>query len=209
MSTRTSAADINYLSVANGIWGLNEGSYYAQTLDAQPSPLNLMPADPQSYSAILKVCDGAHDLTLPASGQGYIDIAQGMENAVDLNNACENITISAYFGWGKGTGDQVITLKGGCKNVKLQGVIYSTGREADIVIDAWSDQSSALVTGTDLSCLTRFDTQPIEIILGRFGSKIDHYPYAYKVLFWKSLGYRIYWLAKWAALKLGLFGGGK
>lgn len=208
---RTSAADINRLSCSNGIWGLDEGSDHAQTLPAQPDlhDAALCPANPQSYAAILKICDGTRDLTLPAVGQGFVQIAQGMENSVDLNNGAANITIHGEFGWGGGSGDQVITIKGGCQNIMLWGILYSKGNEADITLDAWSDQSSALVSGINLSGLTRVDGQPITIILGRFGSNVAAYPASYRVLFWKSLAYRVYWLAKAAAVKLHLIKGAK
>lgn len=204
---RTSAADVNLLSVSNNIWGTNEGSTAAITLPSQPSPLQdaLDTITPQSYSSILKIADGTHDLDLPETG--YLDIAQGAENVVDFNNQVTNVTLHAHFGVGGGQGDQIVTVKGGCSNIKLNGFIYSTGRNADVVLDAWSDQSSALVSGIDLSGLARVDGQPVTIILGRFGSKIDHYPVSYRVLWWKSLCYKVYYLAKAAAVKLHLIKG--
>lgn len=209
---RTSSADFNYLSCSNGIWGLNEGStdpaYPEQNLPAQPVPLDLTPSDPQLYAAILKICDGTTNLDLSAGTlartQGSLQIAQGHENSLDINNRVSGLTIFAEFGWGGGDGDQVITVKGGSHDNKIMGVIYSTGTNADYVQDAWSDQCSDLVSDMDLSGLTRADNQPVSIILGRFGSKVYHYPLSYHVLFWKSLGYKLYYVGKQAAVKLGL-----
>ena len=205
--SRTSKADYNRLSCSNNIWGLNFASPQAETLAHMPEPLELTPDNASDYDTLLKICDNSHDIWL--GQRELIQIAQGRENAVDLNNRAHNITLSAAFGVGGGRGDNVITIKGGCSQIRLSGIIYSTGNNADVVTDAWSDQSSDLVSGVLLSGLVRADGKPVTIILGRFGSKIDGYPISYKVLFWKSLGYRLYWLGKWAAVKLGLMGGKK
>lgn len=199
---RTSAADVNRLSCSNNIWGYDEGSDHAQTLDHIPEPLDLLPPNPQAFSAILKICDNSHDIWL--GQRGLIQIAQGKENSVDFNNRVANCTIAAEFGFGGGVGDQVITVKGGCHDCRFSGVIHSTGRNGDVVIDAWSDQCHDLCSNIDLSGLTRADNQPVCVILGRFGSKAN-LPRGAKVLFWKSLGYKLYWLGKLAAVKMGLF----
>ncbi len=206
MSTlRTSAADINYLSVSNGVWGLCEGSPYPTSLGGEPdwATFSLCPEQPRAFASILKICDTTHGLRLPAPGTGLIRIAQAMENTADFNNGVLDVQLYAQFGWGGGFGDNVITIKGGCRDIKLWGVIYSHGREADVTIDAWSDQSDALCSGIDLSGLVRADGQPVTIILGRFGSKVAAYPASYQVLFWKSLGYKVYHIAKSAVVKLG------
>ncbi len=204
--TRTSAADINRLSCSANVWGWDEGSDYATA--AEPPPvdgLSLRLADLSvQYSSYLKVCDGSSWVTLSKAV-----IEQGSENAVDFNAGASHCAIQAEFGSTGRVGDQVITIKGGCSHIAIAGTIYSKGREADVVLDAYSDQSAELVSGIDLSGLVRADGQPVTIILGRFGSKVDFYPASYKVIFWKSLGYRVYWLCKRAAVKLGLFGGGK
>ncbi len=208
MSTRTSAADLNLLSCSANVWGLNEGGPNALTLSGQPVPLDdaLVTPDPQAYSSILKVCDGSHDLRLSSPNNGVLQIQQGRENALDINNRVERVQVYAEFGFGGGSGDNVLTVKGGSRDIKLWGPIYSRGLNADYVQDAWSDQCADLCSGIDLSGLTRADGQPVTIVLGRFGSKVDRYPASYRVLFWKSLGYRLYWLGKRAAVALHLLG---
>ncbi len=204
MSTRTSRADVNRLSFSNGIWGLDEGSDHAQTLGSDwihPTQVNdyLNVLDPTAYSSLLKLCD--HSVGPDYSGTPLV-IPQGCENAVDMNNAAHAIRVKADYGKPGQEGDQVITVKGGCSGIWLMGTIYSRGRNADYVQDAWSDQSSQLCTDIDLSGLSRADGKPVSMILGRFGSKVAKYPASYRVLFWKSLGYRLYWVAKLAYVKV-------
>ncbi len=209
MTPRTSAAEVNRLSCSNGVWGLDEGSDHAQILGSDwihPNQINdyLNVADRAAYSSLLKLCD--HSVGPDYSGTPLI-IPQGRENAVDMNNVAWAIRIKAEFGRPGQEGDQVITVKGGCSGIWLMGTIYSRGRNADYVQDAWSDQSAALCSEIDLSGLVRADGQPVTIILGRFGSKVAAYPASYRVLFWKSLGYSLYHVGKSAAVKLGLIKG--
>jgi hypothetical protein len=205
--SRTSKADRNFFSISNGSYQWYAGTDSPEPADGPPDPLHFLPEDPQSWDAVLKICDETHDVWW--GQRELVKIAQGRENAFDLNAKAHSITLAAEFGVGGGRGDNVVTIKGGCSQIRLSGIIYSTGNNADVVTDAWSDQSSDLVSGVLLSGLIRGDGKPVTIILGRFGSKIDGYPISYKVLFWKSLGYRLYWLGKWAAVKLGLMGGRK
>ncbi len=203
MGLRTSRADANFFSISNGIYQWYAGTPDARAAAVLPYPLVFGP-DSKTYrwASYLKICDGTNGLRL-----GGVVITQGDENTADFNNEVSDTSLSGEFGFGGGRGQQVFTLKGGCRNIRLWGIIYSKGDNADVVIDAWSDQSDKLCGGTDLSGLIRADGQPITIILGRFGSKVDAYPASYRVLFWKSLGYRFYWLGKWAAVKLGLIKG--
>jgi hypothetical protein len=200
MST-TSKHDANWFSVSNNTFQFFAGTDKVAQAEGIPNPPIFGSDAPGAWDTYLKICDGTHDLKI--SG---ICAKQGMEGTVDFNNGAHHVALAGDFGWGGGSGDQVVTLKGGCHDISLAGVIYSRGNEADIVIDAWSDQSRELCYNIDLSNLTRADGQPITIILGRFGSTVAHYPPSHKVLWWKSIGYRAYWLAKRAAVALHLLG---
>lgn len=191
---RTSAADINLLSCSANVWGLNEGSDHAQTLDKQPDPVSLMPEVPSAYSSLLKICDGTHDIILPAPGTGYLDIAQGMENSVDFNNRVSNVTVAAHFGQGGGTGDQVLTVKGGCHDCRFTGFIHSEGHNAMVVVGNWSDQCFDESYNLDFTHLVRADDEPITFILSRCHD--IQLPPGAVVLKWKSLGYSAYWWFK-------------
>ena len=208
--SRTSKADANWFSISANTFQYFAGTDHPEPADGPPSPLSFTPENPQDWDSCLKISNGTHDIWW---GQREpVLIAQGRENALDINSMSHSITIAAVFGWGAAPGcrgDNVITIKGGSNDIRLSGYIRSTGNEADVTLDAWSDQSSELVSGVNLSGLVREDGRPITIILGRFGSKVDSYPARYKVLFWKSLGYKCYWPAKWVAVKLGLMGGKK
>lgn len=205
---RTSKADSNLFSVSANTFQWFAGTPDVKQADGIPNPTVFTPkaAEAPSYiwATMLKVCDGTHSVVL-----NDLHVAQGDENALDCNNGVADCQLVGAWGEGGGTGQQVITVKGGCRNLRIWGIIYSKGLNADYVQDAWADQSQELCSRIDLSALSRADGQPVTIILGRFGSSIEHYPASYRVLFWKSLGYKLYWLGKRAAVKLGLIKGVK
>lgn len=204
MSTRTSKADLNYLSCSNGIWGLNEGSDAAQNLPSEPdwSTFSLTPANARDYASLLKICDNSRDLSIPKPSTGLLAIAQGQENAVDVNNRVANLNLVARFGAGGGEGDNVITVKGGSHDLRFWGVIHSSGREAEVTVGAWSDQCHDQSYNLDFSGLVHEDGQPVTFILSRCHDV--KLPPGARVLRWKSLCYSAYWWLKLAAVKVGL-----
>ncbi len=199
MSTPTSKHDANLFSISANQLQWYAGTPNATPADAIPNPPIFGTDAPGSWDTYLKICDGTHDLQLAG-----IYVKQGNENAVDLNNGAHHCAFAGDLGWGGGSGDNVITIKGGCHDITFGGVIYSRGNEADVTLDAWSDQSHDLCSNIDLSNLTRADGQPLTIILGRFGSKVAHWPPSYRVLWWKSWCYRAYHMVKRAAVALHL-----
>ncbi len=201
--TRTSAADINRLSCSANVWGWDEGSDHATAAEPPPAiGLNLRPTGPTHYSSYLKLCDGTTCVHITGAV-----IEQGLENAMDLNARASDILVMAEFGSTGMTGDQVITVKGGCSKITVAGTIYSKGRNADVVIGAWSDQCLDQSFDLDFSALKRADGQPVTFILARCHDV--KLPDGADVLMLKSWGYSAYWWLKRAAVKLGLFGGGK
>jgi hypothetical protein len=200
MSTRTSKADKNFFSLdaQNAVWfaGTDEWCY-----ETGPIPTELMPENPQDWDAILKTSNRS-DTYLKE-----LRIAQGRENALDQNNRTRDCSFQGDFGVGSGplrqpNPDQVITTKGGSHDIVYSGTIWSKGRNADVVVGAWSDQSHDISTDLDYSGLSRVDGQPVTFILSRC-ARVKLPPNA-KVLRLKSLGYSIYWWAKFAAVKLHL-----
>lgn len=203
--SRTSKADKNLFSVSANTYQWFSGTDHPEPAAGPPDDFVFTSDDPQVWDSCLKIANGTHDIWW--GQRDLVRIGQGQENALDINSSSSNIAIAAEFGWGGGRGDNVITIKGGARDIRLSGPIFSTGNEADVTLDAWSDQSSKLVSGVNLAGLFRADGKPVTIILGRFGSKVNSHPASYKVLRWKSLGYSAYWLAKWVAVKLGLIKG--
>ena len=199
---RTSRADHNFISCSEGIW-----QKYAGTDVAEPcAPLQshggrVDTATPGDWDAMLKV---SHTTGLTLTG---LEVAQGRENSLDLNNRCSDISLEGDWGWGDsgvGTGDQVITVKGGCQRIAISGAVFSRGKNAAVVIGAWSDQSHDCSTDLDFTGLrSAHADQPLTFILAR--CKRVKLPEGAKVLRWKSLGYSCYWWAKWCAVKVGLF----
>lgn len=204
---RTSKADANYYSISANTYQWFAGTPQAKSDDAPIKQLILDPEKPQDWDAILKVSDGTEQLYLPPAGTGLCQIAQGRENSVDVNNRVRDVSFNGEFGWGGGEGDQVITVKGGSHDLKFWGIIYSVGRNADVVLGAWSDQCHDQSYNLDFSDLIRADDHPITFVLSRcHGVKL---PPGAKVLWWKSLCYSAYWWAKLVAVKLGLMKGVK
>lgn len=200
--TRTSRADKNYYSISAGTYQL-----YAGTPEAQPAAapdeygFTLMPENPFAWDAIFKTCDGS-------SGYNLVDlcIAQGRENAQDCNNFLHHSSFAGTFGAGGGTGQQVITVKGGCFNITFSGWVASDGEHATVTVGAWSDQCHDRSHNLDFSGLIRADGRPLTFILARCDRSTIKLPPGAKVLFWKSVGYEVYWHLKRAAVALGFFG---
>ncbi len=205
--TRTSKADANYYSISANTYQWFAGTPQVKQDDAPIKQLILAPEKPQDWDAILKISDSTHDLYLPPAGTGLCQVAQGRENAVDVNNRVQNVVVNGEFGWGGGEGDQVITVKGGSHDLRFWGIIYSAGRNADVVVGAWSDQSHDQSYALDFSGLVHVDDKPLTFILSRCHDV--KLPPGAKVLRLKSWGYSIYWWAKFAAVKLGLIKGVK
>jgi hypothetical protein len=197
MSTRTSHADANYFSVSANTYQWFAGTPEARSDTQPPSDLTFRPDQPANWDAVLKICDETNGLRWYT-----VRAAQGRENALDLNNRVTDCLIKGEWGLDAASGDQVITVKGGCRGIRLWGEVYSTGRNADIVVGAWSDQCHDVSTDLDFSQLGRPDGRPLTVILARCkGVKL---PPGARVLRLKSLGYSAYWWLKLAAVKLGV-----
>ena len=181
---RTSKRDINYFSIAEN---LPDRAYSI--------PLLLTPYNSESYDSIFKLSKGTKLLTY--SG---VVISQGRENVLDCNGGISNIQIEGKFGEVGQTGDQVITAKGGCEDLIFRGEIRSRGKFCDVFLGSWSDENYGVTRKIDLSSLYRAN-EKISIVVGR--AEIPKYDKKYaKILFWKSLGAKIYWWAKFAYVKL-------
>lgn len=197
---RTSRADVNYLSISANIGEWYSGS--PTPLPAiEPYPSELTPLHPLDFDATLKICDDTKKITLTGMA-----IAQGRENAVDFNNGVIDCAVVGYLGTPTLKGDQVITVKGGCKLIHVGGTVCSAKpRNAIVVVGAWSDQSFDPSAELDFTGLSMDDGSPVTFIFGRvnhplraaLGRPRDIYlPEGAKVLLWKSLGYQIAWWAK-------------
>ena len=211
MSTRTSKADYNYYSLTPEGATLFAGSDHATPTELPPEHgACFLPPSPEEYDAIFKTSriDGVK-LT------GML-VSQGRENALDANDNCRNSSFEGEFGLdgsGRIGGDQIITTKGGCHDIRYAGTLWSKGRRADVVIGQWSDQSQETTHHIDYSGLSHADGAPVTFILSRVNSPVmaalGHpkdikLPKNAKVLFWASIGDQIYWWAKFAAVKLHL-----
>jgi hypothetical protein len=87
-------------------------------------------------------------------------VFSGSEDAVDVNNGCSGIRIAAdrYVLGGR----MGITIKGGSTDVTVEGWLEGHGRECDVDIGNWSDQSHEPVRGVKLG-LRKWDGSPVRV----------------------------------------------
>jgi len=208
---RTAKQDHNFLSLNydSVVWfaGTDREVEHNESI-----PLSLLPDDPKNWDAILK-CSNRHNTHLRG-----LNVAQGMENALDINNRSSHCSFEGDWGVTGVKGDQVITVKGGSNNISVMGNISSRGNRADLVTGLWSDQSFETSHHIDYSHLYHTNGRPLTFIFCRVNSPIMaalgrprdiQLPPGAKVLFWKSIGSQIHWWCKFAAVKLGIIKGRK
>lgn len=209
--------DVNYLSLNRDtiVWDAGSPQERPHT-DDLPYVLLLLPEDPKKYESILKF-----------SGRRYFDlprlcVAQGKENAIDINAESSQLRLTGDFGIHGNSGEQVITVKGGSHDCVFRGEIWSRGTRADVAVGLWSDQSQGVSYNLDFSGLSpspgsMLGNQKITFILCRvrqpwrawFGlaPKDILLPQDAQVLKLKSLGAQLHWWGKLAAVRLGLIKG--
>ncbi len=190
MLIQTSRRDNNYFSLSNNITNLTGIAEVPW-----PDPLVFEPVDFQNYDAILKICDHSSHINL-----SDLKVAQGKEAAVDINNKVSDVSLQGEFGTIGTTGNQVITVKGGSHDIKISGIINSRGTVNEVTMGRWADQSYDITYNVDLSELRRTDGDKIRVIIGR-ATKPNLGPNC-RILFWLSLGEKIYWWAKFILVKL-------
>lgn len=117
-------SDKNYLSFANEP---NLGTRVLNTLVPDPS---FAP-----WSDTLKFSDAHNGTVILSKIQG------GLEDCMDANNGSSGLIVHADE-WHSG-GSQVITIKGGCEDFEISGLIATKGKVVDVDIDNYSDQSHA------------------------------------------------------------------
>ena len=66
-------------------------------------------------------------------------IQGGIEDCMDANNGSRHLKVRADD-WRSG-GSQVITIKGGCEDIEVSGLITTKGRVVDVDLDNYSDQN--------------------------------------------------------------------
>ena len=107
-----------------------------------------------SWSDTVKITSGCADFKLTADA-----IYGGKEDCVDINNRCVGIEVVANF---HPQGKYVATIKGGVRGVLLKGILNGHGKEVDIDLGNWSDQSSQKTQGVKLD-LVAYDQSPVTV----------------------------------------------
>lgn len=110
--------------------------------------------DAATYSDTLKFSN-THDVTATVHGE----LAGGKEDCVDMNRA-HDCTVFAERWHPRGL--FLATIKGGTTDYYLSGEVVAHGKEVDVDLGNWSDQSSAK-TGAGMLDLRSHDGSPIVI----------------------------------------------
>ena len=121
-------------------------------------------------------------------------IIGGTENAIDMNRECRWITVRDTTLVG---GDHcAVVIKGGCEFVTLQGVLIRPGGGAyEIELGGWSDQSRKKTRQVHLLHVMRTDGKPVRVVVGN-AEKPSVVGWNVKILFWRSLGLKLFVWAK-------------
>lgn len=141
----TTMADKNYSSHMGEV-GSGEGGLPKDIGPLEP------PADYAPWQDTLKFSD-AHN------GDLYSAVIQGgLEDCCDMNNGSSNLRLHCPDL--RSGGSQVFTIKGGCSDIWVSGIITVPGKVTDVDIDNYSDQSHAASKNISLN-LTRADGKPV------------------------------------------------
>lgn len=174
---------VNWLSISSGIAGLLEGTANPTSC---PLPINGAVIQPtQAVDAVLKICDTTNGLTLTG-----LQVYQGGEDSVNCQNQAHDIHLAGDFALGTVPGLQAFTIKGGCYDVTISGVVHQHGTYSTVTIGEWSDQFQGTTHDVDLSGLTMSDGTPIIVVMAQ--SDNVKLPPGAKVLFWASLELKAY-----------------
>lgn len=168
----------------------NLRSYYEErglNLDS----LDLSSHEDGDVSSMLKISHSSHIFGVNLS------IPQGDENAVDID-VCEDVAIAGFFGDPGVECDQVVTVKGGSRRIRVAGIVRTTQtrRKAHVQIGNWMDQSYRASRDIALD-LERVDGGPVYVAIGwavPFTTKLQG---SCKLLVWESVRLKAYWIAKY------------
>ena len=142
-----------------------------------------------AYDAILKMGNGLNGVTLT-----NVTVAQGFEDSFYANDHVSNVSVSGNFATSGAAGLRVITIKGGCTNIKIAGVIHQHGTSEGVKADDWADQSYDHSTNIDLTGLTAADGKPI-VVVARYGCGLTLGSSCKRAVL-SSIGLTTYWWFK-------------
>lgn len=88
-------------------------------------------------------------------------VHSGSEDAADLNNVCRNVSLEAKLWLLQGA--LGFTVKGGSENISLKGEVEGYGKETDVDLGSWSDQSHDKTKGVHLNLWRTDRRTPIRV----------------------------------------------
>ena len=113
-----------------------------------------LPSTNPNWSDTVKITSGCTGLILNAEA-----IYGGKEDCADTNNKATHCTVNTQW---HPQGKYLATIKGGCHAIGLFGDVYAHGKETDVDLGNWSDQSQDVTTGTILGLWSKTG-RPIRI----------------------------------------------
>jgi hypothetical protein len=192
---RTSRRDKNYVSVNNGTVLFDYGTHVdasQQTLDG-----DLLVPPNKTYDGTLKFSQTSNYKVVS------LYAASANESSLDINNHCTNLAIQGTLGQVGDVLEHPVTIKGAAdvpdSKIVLTLLIRSRGKNFDVILGDWSDESYNVLRGVVLNIAAHPDGKPIRVVLGRAVKPLM--TANCEVLFWWSLGLKIYWWAKWLLVK--------
>lgn len=172
--------DINYLSLSD-----KDVSQPIENLD-------LLDVNGRAYASVLK-CSHKQEVIIVGA-----KIPAGIENAADFDDI-QDFDIDGEFGSSDWTGDQVVTIKGGCRDGYISGTVYGPpGRQnSHVQIGNWFDQNYAM-TQEIVVHLRHGIGGKVNVVTGWVVPFSIHLGPQCRWLFWESVKLKAYIVAKFA-----------
>ena len=187
--------DVNYFSITDSSYAYFCGGPSPVEVKSIPYPLELMPADYEKYSDILKISGRNGNLLLVGA-----KIYQAKEYAIDINHSNGIYITDVIIGNGLPSKSQLITIKGGSRDIHITGKFKSkTTKNFYIDIGNWSDQSYDYSENITLELYSP-DGKPIGVRIGR-GKNVTLLGNCVETKL-ESLKVKAYWYLKYFVRKL-------
>ena len=135
----------------------------------QTHDVQLSPEESAKYNDLLKFSK----TTNCKVGKISVTGGQQIENAIDMNNECANISLGdVYLEEGR---ENALTIKGGCDNIYIGNLVIKPGiGHCDIELGNWSDQSKKKTTNVVIGRVARTDGKPVRVRYGWADKPVIH-----------------------------------
>lgn len=83
------------------------------------------------------------------------ELPGGTEDCIDINNGCRDLEVQLLKGM-RPAGQYAVTIKGGSRNVRIEGTILGPARTVEVDLGNHSDQSQEPTTGVHLALVPAY-----------------------------------------------------